>query len=1044
MVSSINDKRGANDPQRIHLINWLTQYMRSMLREGKSFNLLSKSSSVQADLIKVIGKFFNETYKLHSREIDEYLGNTQLITGFAEAIGNGENSPLQLQAEKVKKLCEKAIFPDLNNVVKRRLEAYAHGDFATAPSDTMRRGCDTPESCFLKSATPTAAMLNAVQTAIVEAVDYVERKNLYATLFRWLHQLGLFGQVVTYLNEYRLQNDSLLLSDTNDLLRQIINEDETPFIYERMGTAIRHYLIDEFQDTSRMQWANLQPLVLESLSTGNDNLIIGDEKQCIYRFRNSDPELLGHDVEQLARSRFDDDSVNIVGQKLSENVNWRSSVEVVKFNNTLFHYMAEALNVSDTYSGLVQKIDDKRLGIHGYVKIHFLPTIPQVAGASTEAADGGDGDDEAGIASRIMLERLTAEIDRQLTAGYQPKDIAVLVRTKDQGKTVISHLMEVMEASTHAAKAGEPQLGTWHHGVLPLMSADSMSITLSPAVRMIVDVLRLVTKPLMVVSTTGDTNDDGSPVMEMNPAYRRYRLLHRFELCRFDTVPALDGEGRPLLDEAGNAVRRRLTDSEALAAAIMATSAPVSETDNSLQAKLDAEVVALSKMDSPTLMAMTERIINQCLTDEVRRRDNVFITAFQDLVMDYTEHGDNNVNSFLDWWDRVGSDTNVAAPDGLNAINVLTIHKAKGLEYQCVHLPFCSNKMVKYHSSFLPSISWFDLRNKKSYFKGIKEELIPSYIPLPNMAGNTSVEVLREQAEKWETEQRIDALNVAYVAFTRAVSELCVYVDKMATIPAPKGKSQPTLLLSDYLMLAVEKMTEKNIAEGVDAEQAKWMLPLAAHLHTLDNEEVMFELGSTTTPAEKNVASTDTAATQPTDDIDYSHLLDEYVVDENSELCASMDFEYLTDFSYDDMRHRGIFLHSVLSNVHHISDLKRALNRQAYRYKLTDEQKADSYALLQDMLADERVRPWFENYQRVMNERALTAPTSMRRPDRVVWLNDGTIAVIDYKFGEHNSPKYREQVLDYISLLAQEGYPGAKGYLWFPLKSHNERIVEIK
>ena len=91
----------------------------------------------------------------------------------------------------------------------------------------------------------------------------------------------------------------MLLSDTNDLLRRIISEDETPFIYERMGTAIKHYLIDEFQDTSQMQWENLKPLVLESLSRGHDNLIIGDEKQCIYRFRNSDPKLLGSRVEKL-------------------------------------------------------------------------------------------------------------------------------------------------------------------------------------------------------------------------------------------------------------------------------------------------------------------------------------------------------------------------------------------------------------------------------------------------------------------------------------------------------------------------------------------------------------------------------------------------------------------------------------------------------------------------------------------------------------------------------------------------------------------------
>ncbi len=154
-----------------------------------------------------------------------------------------------------------------------------------------------------------------------------------------------------------------------------------------------------------------------------------------------------------------------------------------------------------------------------------------------------------------------------------------------------------------------------------------------------------------------------------------------------------------------------------------------------------------------------------------------------------------------------------------------------------------------------------------------------------------------------------------------------------------------------------------------------------------------------------------------------------------------MDFEDTTDFDFANDRHRGTFLHGVLGRVNHMSDLDLALERQAYRYRLSEDDTAECRRLLAGALADPRVRPWFEGFRRAVNERPLTGPQSLRRPDRVVWLADGTIAVIDYKFGAHNLAAYREQVRDYVSLLADAGHKGAQGFLWFPLKGEIVRVV---
>ena len=97
--------------------------------------------------------------------------------------------------------------------------------------------------------------------------------------------------------------------------------------------------------------------------------------------------------------------------------------------------------------------------------------------------------------------------------------------------------------------------------------------------------------------------------------------------------------------------------------------------------------------------------------------------------------------------------------------------------------------------------------------------------------------------------------------------------------------------------------------------------------------------------------------------------------------------------------------------------------------------------MLSNALADVRVRPWFEGFRRVIMERPITAGgTSVRRPDRVVWTADGSIAVVDYKFGAGMHSGYRRQLRDYCALLAECGYPGARGYLWFPREG---RIVGV-
>lgn len=1101
--------------QQSQLKGVIEQFMMAKLTSGESFNLLNQSSGVFSNLLSYTEKFFSEEYKLHRQLIDGYLADPNKLTAFIQSISltvnpatkKFHNSEVEDMKQKAMKAAQHALDMGgelINANLKKALENCAAGVFDKI-SDTLLGAiamkddpiAPTRDKRFKKADKKTGPLTPAMEEAMKQALTEIERflatLQAFDTVRKSIYLLSLFAHVNRFLDEYRRENDTMLLSDTNDLLHRIINEDETPFIYERMGTAIRHYLIDEFQDTSKMQWKNLQPLVLESLSADNDNLIIGDEKQCIYRFRNAEPSILGRQVQAMANKRSFTNRVR--GINIDENCNWRSSPQVVTFNNTLFQAIATEAErnapchevLAPTYASLIQKFPEKNANKPGYVKIEFLPPAKSKKKAEAASDTSSDNDGEQSAAAPIMLEHLTREISRELAAGVQPKDIAVLVRKNGQGKEVISHLMSVM--------ANDP---SWPHGQVQIMSADSMAIGMSAAVKTVVNVLRLLANP-----TIGDTTNEERA---KDPAYNRLRLLHRFELGRYDTVTQTDEEGRE--------VTRRITDSEALARAVAATSIPLGgATPDERQTLIDRQIDNLINLDSPTLSVLTDCIIDKFLAPEAKVAENSFITAFQDLVADFSENGDNNVAAFIEWWDRSGSSHSVQPPEGLNAINVMTIHKSKGLEFACVHVPFFNYELVSYHSSMKPNLSWYKL--DPTHFPGVAEECIPPMIPLENSTKTLNQEFLGDQGKKWITEQTIDILNVAYVALTRAKRELIVYADQ----PTENKKGETTLKhINEYLLKALTKRpasskdksshSEENSSlpeewSSLPEEKLAYLIPLSPHFRTVpiapsevaeenasepenaqteevDSEDTpaskaaptmqLFEMGDPyPTPMEleaiaeadrkkKRAAerkqqddeaaqADDWAIQQARINSESAQWLNGYFVHEQPEICITADYDDITAFDYTDDRYRGIFLHDVLSRVKVRADLPKALHTCAYRYRITPEQRAESLSLLETALADPQVvaKEWFDGATRVVAERRVSVANSRsRRPDRIVWHPDGSIDIIDYKFGEstpeHNK-RYTRQVRNYIAMLAKAGHPGARGWIWYPLTGE---VVKVK
>ncbi len=467
-----------------------------------------------------------------------------------------------------------------------------------------------------------------------------------------LYQLGLLSSLAEYIDKYRRENSTILLSDTNALISRIIGTEDAPFLYERVGVWFRHYLIDEFQDTSFSQWSNIRPLINESLAYEYDNLVIGDEKQCIYRFRNSDPSLLHNlHTDSMAEGRCE-----VRGDSISENTNWRSSSDVIRFNNTFFSALVRNLGYEEIYSNVAQQISKKHADHRGYVRVRMY-----------------DGDKKSDWLPEA-LENLTHELRRQLESGYRPGDIAILVRKRDEGNIIIRHLEDTVKS--------DPQFPPFR-----IVSDASLFLGNSPTVGLIVSRLKLISATDFASGPRKKTKREIAT------------LINSFE----------------------NEKSRGASSSESLLKAIAILESGSKDAGHEDAPVADGQDSRTSSVSSASetsvdLISLVEEIVSTYIPEANLKEENLYINAFQDLVTEFVGRGHGDIRSFLSWWDEKGYATPVAGAQDDSALNILTIHKSKGLEYPCVHIPF-----AEMTESNRPEPAWFELKS----IPGIPDELLP-------------------------------------------------------------------------------------------------------------------------------------------------------------------------------------------------------------------------------------------------------------------------------------------------------------------------------
>ena len=949
-----------NQPENKKLSEWLLQFMQANIEEGKSWK-------VDRQVVTLGMQLFNETYKTLSKKTQWTIDNKKQLEGYRKELYRIVTSYESKVKEAGKKGVELIKVHGLQPSDFRggarsqfyRFERYASGEIPDI-TPTFLSFADNLEGWYTKTTNP-AIVANITKAYhgglndVVKEIIYLHENNVHynsaISILQNFYTLGILTDIKNRLQALQRENNVLFLSDTTELLNEMIGEADSPFIYEKTGTRVQHYMVDEFQDTSRMQWENFRPLIDESLASGNFNLIVGDVKQSIYRFRNSDWRLLGEQV-----------NVDFQPERIREHLldtNWRSDANVVRFNNAFFanaaHHMQNDFNktveplldevpenkqIEDAYADVIQQVAPNKSDHEGQVKVTFLKNDKE-----------SDWREEA-------MKRLPLELEELQEQGFTLKDIAIVVRWNNEAVQVAETLLAYKEQRPDSPYRYD------------IISNEALLIGSARSVKAVIALLRHFQNP-------------GDDTRRMMALYEFYRFVHRAT-----PEEALLNYREKHPGEFPEAIRKDI-----------------------------------ERLYTLPFYDMIERFF-ALTSDAISEKEHAYVQAFLDLLLQFKTDASADRNSFLEWWDEKGYKRALFSPEGQDAIRIITIHKAKGLGFGAVILPFVNWSVD--HSPNHTNIIW--CKPGAAPFNAIPA--------LPLKYGKRLANTIFRGdylEEKWLT--YIDNLNLLYVAFTRAKHRLIIFA------PTP-AKPETISKVSDLLWRSIEEAAPTRLGDEDH--------PLLADYFTRGEEESLLEYGSANQREQEGV-NAPLDKLQPTSQP--KPVTAPWSMPEPSSASVAprikhpagtarwhstpfderlkLRLDSIGFFSDDGSRDYGKTMHDIISHVKTIADIPYAVERKIAEGELPESERANKVEELTCSLTIPEVADWYTGKYTVLNENQLIHPGArISRPDRVM-LGEQEVIVADYKFGKSQDPKYNRQVRRYVDTIKAMGHQQVKGFLFY-------------
>lgn len=706
-------------------------------------------------------------------------------------------------------------------------------------------------------------IINPVRNQLDQTVN-----EIILLAFKWLRNIELHKMITPYsmiqsllkkVEEKKVQLNSILISDFNFLISDIIQKEPAGFIFERIGSRYHYILVDEFQDTSTLQWNNLIPLIHESLASGGSNLVVGDAKQAIYRWRNGNvnqfidlplisEDKLKNNYQALLRESYDDKELND---------NWRSSLQVVSFNNWLFSMLPEKIGLDEIKNAYKNSNQNIKRNFDGYVNVKL------------KSKDDFD-----------ITKYLESTISELINIGYCFRDITLLTRSKNDGSKIIRSLQALR---------------------IPFTSEDSVLLVNS-----------IIYKILFF----------GLDFFSYN-GFNELKLLKHYLAIYFEDEP----------DQLG---------------------------------KISANISAFNKSDFSSLFAFQK--IRFCVEILGLDFNDPYVETFVNIALKKIKDDYFTVGDVLDFLaDNANKITVENNPT--NAVQLMTIHKSKGLEFPVVIMPFGS---------------WSDRSSLNSTYIWLNDVEIESGISTP-FIGDLSKRSLaslgkREVFEKELEASTLDNVNLYYVAFTRAADQLYIAMDET------KNNSS----VSDKMV---------SLFKGHE-------------FYDETNKEIILgNLSTVKIPSyEKKEEYINSSAKLPR--IEKKPLYQELVFNEPISL-GTLFHDAMSKVIYD------FKLAYDYLNSNRLKGVVENTTIDLCEKYINSIQKAGSLQFL------------FQKGNKVYNERDIIDDSgSSFRIDRLVFTKENLL-IIDYKTSQDNKPDHIEQVKNYKNIIEASGFENVKALLLY-------------
>ena len=477
LKTRLHDESGKKNKSLSH---WLWMFVQDSIKNGSSWDVFYKPKSkktVDNSLYNFAKVLTNEVVKKNSKQLFDFLADPKNIQAFNVALNSGISNLISEVKECVDEIFKMLEGPGIkaNKNFTNFLDALNNSanPFLIKDLDKKVEKKIADQSFVNKN----SAKVNesAICLYLKQIKDYGTVYASYKKILDLTYQLGLLGDINASMQDFANENNTILLSGTNDIVKRIIDGCETPFIYERIGMYLHNFLLDEFQDTSRMQWENLLPLVRNGLANGHDSLIIGDVKQSIYRFRNSDPQLLHSQL----KVDFSNDSIKY---NEGRSINWRSARNIVHWNNAFFQFLSTALNMDEFYADVEQKVSPKNEKLPGHVVVarREIPDKKKdTDGNNDSKTESNDNSNDNDLNFKEWaIEKMIVDLQSLLARGFKQKDIAVLSNTNREGQLAISRIMKWNIENPDKQ--------------MKVVSEESLLVISSPAVRIVVNILKML------------------------------------------------------------------------------------------------------------------------------------------------------------------------------------------------------------------------------------------------------------------------------------------------------------------------------------------------------------------------------------------------------------------------------------------------------------------------------------------------------------------------------------------------------------------------